>query len=366
MDFVKKNWGLLACTLIFVVILTIITVKIVGNRSEFAASEKKLKDDKAWFERVRKDGWEVQPNENGQYENVSIANDNRDIADSHYTDLKKILFNRFSFKPALPQNSVQAQEMLDRKLAELVDYAIVQNKITWRPGILGGRFRELATQDMPIKRDDFPVIFRQLLIYDKLIRLIVASKIKTVDILEFPNWLTIEDGEEYTTTPVIISVEADSKTIQDFVNNLVRDPNMLAFIRSMEFEAPSASAPLEEYWPVVLERQAALMAEKSAILGAGASGTGFGGAAPVEDGNSGSRRRASRRRNAETAASSMSSFSGISSDMLTRQIDESFLVPVEPQRQNFLVFKTPRTIRLNLNLDIIEFKPAEEPEASEV
>ena len=358
MEFLKKNWGLLLCVVVFIALMIYQMMQIMKYQKEYAANEHTVEEADKWFKSMNSAGWKVTPNENNVLENAEIAMANKEIAVGHSEEIQRQLVKRYSFTPTLPNNYVQAQEELDRRLSIITDYLLVQNKIQWNCGTpIGGRFYSLAQQPEPIPQSDFPNIFRQLMIYEKLLHHIVGAGVKSIYTLEFPRWLVINEESDYTVTPIIISVEADAPTIQNLVNNLSYDPTMLIFIRNMDFMVPSSTSPDAEYFDIVLQRRSELDQVLAAKLSAaqgnndrmGGMGMGMGGGM----GGMGMDMGMGRNR-AMGGGSMMDSMSGTS-----QNIDAAFLVPEDPKRQDYLIFRTPRLIQLNLTLDLLEYKAPE-------
>ncbi|MBR4125136.1 MAG: hypothetical protein IKR13_02940 [Victivallales bacterium] len=359
MEFLKKNWGLLLCTVVFAALMVYQMMQIMKYQKEYAANESKVEEADKWFKTMNSSGWKVTPNENNVLENAEIAMANKEIAVGHSEEIQRQLVKRFSFSPTLPGNYVQAQEELDRRLSIITDYLLVQNKIQWNCGTpIGGRFYSLAQQAEPIPQSDFPNIFRQLMIYEKLLHHLVGAGVKAIYTLEFPRWLVTEEESDYTLTPIIISVEADAPTIQKLVNNLSYDPSMLIFIRNMDFSVPASVNPAEEYFDIVLQRRSeldqVLAAKLSAAqgnndrtggMGMGGMGMGMGTGMNPDMGMG-------RNRGMGGMMDSMTTGT-------TQNIDSAFLVPEDPKRQDYLVFRTPRLIHLNLTLDLLEYKAPE-------
>ena len=354
MDFLKKNWGLLVCTIVFLGLMVFQSLQIMKYQKEYAASEAKVASDESWFKTMNSSGWKVTPNANNVLENAEIAMANKEVAVGHSEELRRQLVKRFSFNPAVPRTFTEAQEELDRRLGLLTDYLLVQNKIQWNCGIIGGRFATLAQSPDPIPASDFPKIFRQLMIYEKLIHLIVSSGVKSIDNLEFPRWLMTEEESEYTITPVTLSVTADTQTIQRLVNNLSFDPNMLFVIRNMDFFVPASAAPAEEFFDIVIQRRneldQVLQAKLSAAQGnnnmnggmMGMNGMGMAGTGMNDMGG---------RRGMMNAMDGM----GMGTNARGQNIDPMQLVSEAPKRQDYLIFRTPRLIQLNLTLDLLEY-----------
>ena len=354
MEFLKKNWGLLLCAVVFIALMVYQMMQVMKYQKEYAANESKVEEADKWFKTMNSAGWKITPNENNVLENAEIAMANKEIAVGHSEEIQRQLVKRYSFSPTLPNNYVQAQEELDRRLSIITDYLLVQNKIQWNCGTpIGGRFYTLAQQAEPIPQSDFPNIFRQLMIYEKLLHHIVGAGAKSINTLEFPRWLVTEEESEYTVTPIIISVEADAPTIQKLVNNLSYDPTMLIFIRNMDFLVPTSETPDVEFFDIVLKRRAEFLAAKlSAAQGNNDRMGGMmgGGGAMNMDMGMGGMGGMGRNR----SMGMMDSMSGS-----TQNIDAAFLVPEDPKRQDYLIFRTPRLIQLNLTLDLLEYKAPE-------
>ena len=337
MDFIKKNWGLVLCSAIFLAVVGFLGVMIYSERQKYNASEKAISTLDGNFSKMNKAGWKV----DRKRENAIVAEKNADVAKGHYDDIVRKLFEHSAFElPELPENYITAQERLDSELRAM-QVEVLREKINWQEAVMdsstrrpGGRFIALSKQATPIPNADFPAIFRQMLIYKKLVSHIIGANIKTVNAVSFPRWLKTEDAGEYTITPVIISVESDLKNIQKLVNGLTNDATMLFVIRSMNFSVPNTADD---------------------------SGRGSFNEAAVEQGqlvDEKNRERLSEM-GGQPGGGDFSRRSGMSSRTQSGRIggrNEDGLVEEEPKRQDYLVLRSPYIVRLDLNLDLLEYK----------
>jgi len=395
MYFIKKNWGLLLSAVIFLAVVGYLCVRMFGERSKYNAAVSQRNGVESWFKQVNSDGWKILGSKENRLENAEMAKYNKDVAVGHYTQIQQNLLEQFSFRPNLPNTSSEAQDWLADKVDELNDYALIQNKMSW--GDVGGRFNELAEQTQPIQQSDFPAVFRQLMIYERLIRHLALAGVKVVDDLYFPRWLATEDAGDYTVTPIVMAIQADATTIQTLVNNLTKDPTMLFFVRNMKFSAIAEDTPAEEYNAVVLERSDAATQRTQARMG-GRGGKGDGGAGMGGGAGSSSRRstrstsarssrgggddmmgggaggrggdRGSRRSSRRGGDAGMGGGSGMETGLgggrsgMGGSANAADLVDEVPTRRDYLVLRVPRQIALELTLDLMEYKSPEE-ESSE-
>ena len=357
MEFLKKNWGLLLCAVAFIVLMAIELKQIFSYKEMKDANEKRVDQAQTTKNNINSAGWNILLTEKNVHGddvlvNAMIAANNQGIAEEHSNDLHNELIKRFSFQPALPKTDGQAKDELDKRLSKLTD-TILNNKVEWNCATpIGGLFYVLARQSAPIPTSDFPNIFRQLVIYEKLIQIIVNSGVKTINTLEFPRGLVVEEESEYTVTPIIISVEGDEMTIQKLVNNFSLDPTMLFVIRNMNFIVPTSNSPAEEFYDIVLQRRAEIEQRQEARLNAansnnermGGMGMGMGGMGMGMGGMG-----------MDDMSPRVMGMGGTGS-MDGQNIDSNALVYEPPKRQDYLVFRTPRRIQINLTLDLLEFK----------
>ena len=326
MNFIKKNWALLLCAFVFLVLMGVLGFLIFSESKKFAASEAAIAKLEKNFNDMNK--WQGGIRIDSKRQNAVIAESNAEIAKNHYDEVAREIYKRYSFEVGvLPPSSSAAQESI-RRVLESINRDIVKNKIIWREqrGLPGDFFIELCEQPTPIPEADFPAIFRQLQIYKKLVNHVIAAKIKVVNTIKFPRQLTLETSGDYTITPIIISVESEHQNIQNLVNHLSADQTMLMFIRSIGFSTPAANTPGGEFNRIVSEKTSAIASD---IMG--------GSAGSAQDGM-GSR-------------SARSSSSAGDSNR-----DKAGYVEENAKRQDFLVFRSPYIVRIDLNLDLIEFK----------
>lgn len=328
MNFIKKNWALLLCTFIFLVLMGALGFLIFSESKKYVASEAAIAKLDKNFNDMNK--WEGGVRIDSKRQNAVIAESNAEIAKNHYDEVAREIYKRYSFEVgALPPSSSAAQESI-RRVLEGINRDIVKNKIIWREqrGIPGDFFIDLSEQPTPIPEADFPAIFRQLQIYKKLVNHVIAAKIKVVNTIKFPRQLTSEASGDYTITPIIISVESEQQNIQNLVNRLSADQTMLLFIRSIGFSTPAAvSIAGGEFNRIVSEKTSA---SSSDLLGGGES-----------------------RRDGMRSAGAMGARSSSNNDSKS---EKAGYVEESAKRQDYLVFRSPYIVRINLNLDLIEFK----------
>ncbi len=375
MDILKKHWGILLCALIFLVLLGVILWHTYATRQEIVKEKAEIESLKSWIDTVNRSGWKLEKNSNGELENSSIAERNRQTAVDFQENMRAELSRRFSIRPMLPRTSSQARDMLDAQLAAITRLALVDYKMDFQ-GTIGGKLAETNSDNKPIIEQDFLPIFRQLEIYREMVDLLGRSGVKRVQDLNFPRSLLTEEGDGYTVTPIVVSLSASPAVLQNFLNRVSQDPNYLFIIRNLSFYDEAAESPAEEYTQIALLKRQALLAKQAATLGGGTGREGtMGAAAPAGRGrsrNAEPSRRTTRsttgreassptasRRTARGGAGAMTGMEGIQS---MANLDESLLTYEEPKRQDNLVFRVPRSIQAEISLDLIEFKVPEEEE----
>ena len=386
MDLIKKNWGILLCTLVFLVALSFLLLRTFQYSKAYDESKKEIESQQAWFDTLNKDGWKVTKGNNGELENAIIAEQNRQIAVGHYNNLKMELYKRFSFEPEIPQNSTRAADMLDAKLSQITDLALVTYKMDFQDTI-GGKLAEINEGTEPLVEEDFKPIFRQLMIYEQLVNHLGRAGVKTVSLLDFPRSLQVEEDGDHTITPIVINFQAPSLVVQTLLNNLTNDRHMLFFIRNISFEATTIDQPQQEFSQIALLRRQMLDTKKAEKLGRGNGQNGMTGgreASSARSSRSGRRGdkgtgdmggKSSKRtkrgergmengmgRGGRAMAGGGNMMDGLQNLL---NIDDALLAWEDPKRQDNLIFRTPRPIDVELTLDLIEFTAPEEETASE-
>lgn len=357
MEFLKKNWGLLLCAVVFVGVMIYQLSKITAYQAAYKASEAKITEAQNWFNTIRSEGLKILPEENGLLKNAEIADVNMALAESHSKQLHNQLRRDFAI-PEDPSLNLQditsdkVKELLGDRIQSLMDEAAA-NGIQWvKIPIADGLFDTIARerQIAPIK---FKLIFRQLYVYEHVIRLIARSGVKQVNTVEFPRGLALDSNEaDYTLTPIILSVEASPQIIQTLVNNITQDPNMFFIIRNMSFVAVqnnlSSESPELVFSNIVTQKHSRLAKAQQDVYG-GNGVAGMGGS--DRPGNGG------REMMGADMGVGYSRAPGSSGTGASRPRDENWMVPEDARRQDYLIFRNPqRAIQLNLTLDLLEFK----------
>lgn len=376
MNIIRKHWGILLCGIVFLGLLGYLLFSTFKERQAYAATQASIQEQQNWFKNVNKDGWRIKKSSNGELENASIAERNREMTVGRYQEVTEDLYRRYAINPELPPNASRAREMLDQQLGAITDLALGTYRINFG-GTIGGKLAEINQSDGLLTQKDYLPIFRQLQIYSELIRHIGRAGIKSVTALDFPRSLQVEEGSGYTITPITLTVEGTSKMIQTLINNLSSDRHMLFFLRNISLFDVNAEQPASEFTQVALIRREMLDARRLERLGGGTTG-GLGtgdsrgsrrGASATpsrrQSSDMGSSRRTSRRQSSPAggAGGRLSSSSGLSSGMdglrTLANLDESLLAYEEPKRQDNFVFRTPRTLQAEITLDLIEFNAPE-------
>ena len=128
MDFIKKNWGLVLCSAIFLAVVGFLGVMIYSERQKYNASEKAISTLDGNFSKMNKAGWKV----DRKRENAIVAEKNADVAKGHYDDIVRKLFEHSAFElPELPENYIKAQERLDSELRAM-QVEVLREKINWQ------------------------------------------------------------------------------------------------------------------------------------------------------------------------------------------------------------------------------------------
>ncbi|MGN0866777.1 MAG: hypothetical protein ACI4SG_03760 [Oligosphaeraceae bacterium] len=345
-----------------------------STRQEITKEKAEIDTLKSWIDTVNRSGWKLEKDgSTGELENSSIAERNRQTAVNALQEMRSELYRRFSIRPTLPRTSSQARDMLDAQLAAITRLALVNYKMDFQ-GTIGGKLADTNSDSKPIIEQDFLPIFRQLEIYRQVVDTLGRSGVKRVIDLNFPRSLLTEEGDGYTVTPIVVSLSASPAVIQIFLNRLSQDPNYLFIIRNLSFFDEAAESPADEYTQIALLKRQVLLAKQAATLGGGAGRDGgmTGGSASTGRSRSSrnaeparrtsrgtSGRESSTSRRASGRGDSSRSMSGMEGIQNMANLDESLLTYEEPKRQDNFVFRAPRSIQVEITLDLIEFSAPE-------
>ena len=116
MNIIRKHWGILLCGIVFLGLLGYLLFSTFKERQAYAATQASIQEQQNWFKNVNKDGWRIKKSSNGELENASIAERNREMTVGRYQEVTEDLYRRYAINPELPPNASRAREMLDQQL----------------------------------------------------------------------------------------------------------------------------------------------------------------------------------------------------------------------------------------------------------
>jgi len=359
MEFVKKNWGLLACSVVALVIAIFLVVKIfsaVKKRDEEAA---KSDGHISFFNKLKQAGFNLTEDSKGEIPNLRQSKANAAIAEEHFQELSRYLGERYSFPVTVPQTSPEAMREIREQFSKLTQFNF-DNKmevhgvaVEYAPILQRG-----TLQDTEIRP-----VFRNLQATKEILKIVADSGVKYVNYIRWPMGFTSRDEGTYTVTPVNISITAEPDVAQNFLNKMTDAPKMLFYIKDIVIDAPDIfSQAYEERLGDSENEDMEGLQSLTSESGKGGRGGGMGMDAGM--GGMGRMGRSSRMggMGMDVGMGGRMSRGGLmGDDSMARRKEKRNRIVQEPKRQNFLAFNN-KEITMNVRFDFYEFLPVANPE----
>jgi len=348
MDFVKKNLGLLICAAVSFIVACVLMFFMFKTAAQMKSQNQKVQEQMTFFEKVTKEGYKLTAAKGAELENLLQAKKNYEDAEQFYRSGRDFLAKTYFIEPELPVTSPDALKLINEKVRQMTDF-VLKKDINF-PG-LGNEYKGIVDRGS-INSSEFAPVFRQLLIYDYLIRKIDDAGIKEIRQLEWPLGFAVQEEDIYTVTPIWLSIDCEMETAQNFLNQMTSDRKMLFYIKNVTLSAPdNYSSVLQDYQSANPEstRQA------TQALG-NTPGSEF---MPGEPGAAPRRTENARRVNPVAAAGRIAN-PGVQPGLEAAAAPSarSRLVVPDPKRQDYLVFSR-KYVTLEVRFDLYEFKKLE-------
>lgn len=353
MDFVKKNLGLLICGVISFILACVLLVFMVKAAARMKAQNQKVSEQMTFFDRVAKEGYKLTAEKGAELENLIQAKTNFEEAGQFYRGSRDFLANNYAIEPVLPLTSPDALKQINEKVRQMTDF-VLQNDIDF-PG-LAKEFSGIVARGS-VSSTEFSPLFRQLLIYDHVLKKIAAAGIKEVNQLEWPLGFAIQEEDIYSVTPIWLSVNCAPEVGQNFLNQMTTDTKMLFYIKSVTFFAP------DRYSQVALEYQKANAERNRTTTQTSGNISGeFPGQGGMMMPEGGATRRSEPGRSIgerqKPGGRSLFPTESGNAEAMNRSASQSRFIVPDPKRQDYLLFEK-KYVTLDVRFDLYEFKKFE-------
>ena len=272
MDFLKKNWGLLLCSIVCLVLFVMLIVKCVGQRSIAREAQQKISDHRSFFEKLNKDNLTVTADENGELKNQLIAESNAEIVKRHYRDMLGDCAERYRITPDLASMrsipSTRFRELVEGQLSDMAT-KLLKAKIVWLDGVpVGEEFGELFEAGKMVENTTRKQqVYRNLQIYDRVVDLVINSGVKAVVEFNLPREYQDEEKDYYRSTPMAISVQGTEEQIQAFINGVTYSKNLFCIIKSMGVELVDNDDSYVVFSPYLIKRNEVRLEKEAELTG---------------------------------------------------------------------------------------------------
>lgn len=97
MEFLKKNWGLLLCAVVFTALMVYQLLQIRKYQKEYADNQSKVEQAKSTINSMNSDGWKILPDSgDNQLKNAADADANRQTAENRNEEIREQLLKNYS------------------------------------------------------------------------------------------------------------------------------------------------------------------------------------------------------------------------------------------------------------------------------
>jgi len=344
MDFVKKNLGLLICGTISFILACVLLFFMFKTAGRMKKQNQKVQEQMSFFERVAQQGYKLTAAQGAELENLVQAQKNYEEAERFYRSSRDFLGKNYSIEPELPLTSPDALKMINERVRQMTDF-VLKNDINF-PG-LAKEFMDIVARGS-VSVSEFAPVFRQLLVYDYLIRKIAEAGIKEVRQLELPLGFAVQEEDIYTVTPIWLSFDCEQETVQKFLNQMTNDRKMLFYIKNVSLIAPdTVTAVAQDYQNANAEHTRQAVQAVSDTSGMDMM--------PGEDGQ---RRPDTQRRVNPFGGRMTNPAEPGGGETVTSAAVQSRLVVPDPKRQDYLVFAR-KYVTAEVRFDLYEFKKLE-------
>ena len=344
MEFVKKNLGLLICGAVSFILACVLLFFMFKTAGRMKKQNQKVQEQMSFFERVAQQGYKLTAAQGAELENLVQAQKNYEEAERFYRSGRDLLSKNYVIEPELPLTSPDALKMINERVRLMTDF-VLKNDINF-PG-LAKEFMDIVARGS-VSASEFAPVFRQLLVYDYLIRKIAEAGIKEIRQLELPLGFAVQEEDIYTVTPIWLSFDCEMEIAQKFLNQMTNDRKMLFYIKNVSLLAP------DSFTPVAQDYQSANAGSRTSAQPTGDMPGGMD-SMPGE----GQRRPDSpRRANPFVGRMTNPAEPGGGGETPVSTAVQSRLVVPDPKRQDYLVFAR-KYVTAEVRFDLYEFKKLE-------
>ncbi|MDD3953836.1 MAG: Amuc_1100 family pilus-like protein [Lentisphaeria bacterium] len=343
MDFVKKNLGLLICGVVSFILACILLIFMFKTSGQMKIQNQKVQEQMAFFERVAQQGYKLTAAKGAELENLLQAQKNYEDAEQFYRSSRDFLAKTYSIEPELPVTSPDALKLINERVRQMTDF-VLKNDINF-PG-LAKEFMDIVARGS-VNTSEFAPVFRQLLIYEYLIRKIAEAGIKEIRQLELPLGFAVQEEDIYTITPIWLSFDCEPETAQNFLNQMTNDRKMLFYIKNVTMEAPdNVTSVAQDYQNANADR----IRQATQAMGNDPGSELMPGEGPRRPENQ-------RRVNPSGGRIANPGEQGVGETVVNSGPQSRFIVP-DPKRQDYLIFARKYVV-IEVRFDLYEFKKLE-------
>jgi len=355
MDFLKNNWGFLVLVVVLLGAVIALGIMCTTSASKLATEKEEVKKKIDYIDSVSKKHIELTD------ENVKIAKRNEREVLKGLKAMQDDLKNKFKLEFEVPETPIEGLRKLKEEL-EAIGQKLDDKNIGFTNEYF--TFENFARATNPPHPDDLREIFRQLLIIKYIVDVAIKAEVSSIDDLQRPLGLTVQDEGSYKFTPIEITISASPQNAQNFINLMARADKYLFFLRYLELTAadtPTSAADIHDE---------AINATGGAMGGGPMGGMGGGrqdrgammdfAGMPGEGG-----RGRGRRRGADAGMAGDPGMMGGANPGMMGGPNMGNQVEEEPlKRQDLLVYEPKETV-WKLRYDFIEFAQDESTENAE-
>lgn len=238
MDFIKKNWGLIGYGIICLGVAGFLGWKVKAAGSLAGENADKVAEQKTFFEQLS--GPKLDRS------NVEIAEENQQVVQAKFKELRKALAERYQVSTGPVPTSVECMNMLQSELRRMNE-ELAAKGISVAQAAEFFSFEMIASSEKLPPEESVPEILRQLAIVREVVRLVSMGVEPVADPLDLeapvmeiaslirPLELSPLEEDMRRITPVEFEIVAPVPMMQDIINRFHTESSYLFFLRNVSF-----------------------------------------------------------------------------------------------------------------------------------
>ena len=239
MELIRKNWGLLLVSLVCLGAAVFLAIQLLGSMKSAKEAQGKLAQETDFFQSVKDKNIKLVP------KNRQLARRNADSASKRFEHARKQLQGKFHIEVSYDPDPYVAVQQVLAKVAKMRKKLVAAGiQLSSQHDFLSFDAYDPQAGNLP-SRDpkEIAEIFRQLRIVEEVVRLVIQSKVVSLNEIGRPMGLQKVVEDLFNFVPVTLSVTGSPSAVQDLLNSFQQTDDFLFFVRNIESLTSEDQAP---------------------------------------------------------------------------------------------------------------------------